>query len=67
MSKCFKHEFECTNPECGAKDYVKVWDGSNPPQVLNCHKCRAGRDVDIQGMLDGRLGMRPTGNVENIK
>lgn len=46
----------CSNPKCRAEDHDR---SNNPPVVLNCWKCGAGRGRDISTMLSEGVGMFP--------
>lgn len=46
----------CSNPKCRAEDYDR---SNNPPLVLNCWRCGAGRARDISTMLSEGIGMFP--------
>jgi len=44
----------CTNPKCAAVDHDR---SNNPPMVLNCYKCGAGRGMDLSKMMANQVGM----------
>ena len=44
---------------CGHRQTLRVFNGAQPPPILNCMGCRAGCGVDYQQQLAMRLGMLP--------
>lgn len=45
--------------QCGAEDTDKRFLNEHVRPVINCHKCHAGFQQDIQTQLARRIGMFP--------
>lgn len=54
-------KYICTS--CKAEDEVKLFSGCPTPMAINCHSCKAGQKMELQHMLQTRIGMFPV--IEN--
>lgn len=48
-------DYQCS--KCGSKDTVKLFPGELTPQAFNCWDCKAGRGLELSGMLMDGIGM----------
>ena len=57
MRKVIEIKFICN--KCGAEDTVKLFEDESVPSAVNCWKCHAGFQKDINEMIATGSGMFP--------
>lgn len=55
----FEVTYRCVNPKCGNQQTLRFFSHENHLPVACCTKCRAGFGVDLQPMLENKIGMFP--------